>query len=196
MRISLIALTALSASLMYGDATTDLFAAIQAQDSKAVAQAVAAGAKVDSKRQSDGHTPKTYAYQQIVNAQHKPVPLFVSAASPLALAAAGLYYNAQCTMASIAAIISGTALSAYLDKSTDCTSSARNIAVKTHLDELLTHGGVAGLLINAWSSDRSILSAVGTAGLAVLYYQGYRLKVACEIYKLVDPQHVLIPELA
>lgn len=195
MRISLIALTALSASFMYGDSTTDLFAAIQAQDGKAVAQALAAGANVDKKR-SDGHTPKTYAYQQIVNAQHKPLPLFVSAVSPLVLTIAGLYNDVRCTLASVAAIVSGTALSAYLDKSGNCTSSARNLAVKTHLDELLTHGGVAGLLFNAWSSDRSILSAVGTAGLAVLYYQGYRLKVACDIYKLVDPEHVLIPELA
>lgn len=199
-RSSIIALTCLvtiSGVLAHADAGTDLFAAIAAQNSEAVAKALQAGANVDAKRSIDGHNAKTFAFEQINLACHTPVPLLVSSVSPLALIIASFLHNKTYALAILAGLGTGASLSAYAQNTPEGQHNAiQKITATLHLDDIATYASTAGLLASAWSSEQRMLSLVGTVGLATLYYQGAQLKTACHIYKMVDPEHVLFPELA
>ena len=201
MRISIFALTCLMATSsgfsIHADANADLFAAIAAQDIDAVAQALKAGANTDAKRSIDGHSAKTFAFEQINITCHTPVPLIASSIAPLALVVASFLHNKNYALMALASLATGAGLSAYTQNTPE---AEHNLIQKTsttlHLDEIASYAGTAGLLATAWSADQFILSSIGTLGLGILYAQGAQLKVACQIYKMVDPEHVLFPELA
>lgn len=200
MRSSIIALTCLAVftqSMAHTDAQAHLFAAIEKQDIQAVAKALAAGADTNVKRSVDGHNAKTFAFEQINVACHKPVSLIASSIAPLALLIASFLHNKTYALAAVASLGMGVGLNAYTQNTLEQEySGIQNIVSTLRLSDIATYAGTAGLVASAWASEYYILSAVGTAGLATLYYQGAQLKVACEIYKMVDPEHELFPELA
>lgn len=200
MRLSnfaLVFLVATSAFSTHADSNTDLFAAIAAQNVDAVALALKTGANTDIKRSIDGHNAKTFAFEQINLAFHTPVPLIASSAAPFALIIASFLHNKNHALAALAGLGTGVGLRAYIQNTPEEEHNLiQKISTTLHLDEIASYASTAGLLASAWSADQLILSSVGTVGLGILYYQGAQLKVACEIYKMVDPEHVLFPELA
>lgn len=199
-RLPIIALTcliSLSGSLAHADANTDLFAAIEAQNVQRVAQALAAGATADTKRACDGLSAKTCAFDQIHCACQKPIPLFASSVAPLALVVASFLHNKTYALAILAGLGTGAGLSSYVQNTPeDEHNMIQKVIATLHLDDIASYSSIAGLLASAWSADQVILSSVGTVGLALLYYQGAQLKTACTIYKMVDPECTLFPELA
>lgn len=199
MHKSLIYLTiymALAPLSAHADPTADLFVAIESQNSEAVALALQAGADVDTKR-TDGHNAKTCAFEQINLACHTPVPLFASSVAPLALVIASFLHNKNYALISLAGLITGAGLNSYKQNTPEEEHNfIQKITATLHLDQITSYASTAGLLASAWAGNQLLLSSAGTVGLATLYYQGYKLRTACEIYKMVDPEHSLIPELA
>ena len=199
-RLSIITLTcliSLSGSVVLPDANSDLFAAIEAQNAQRVAQALASGANADAKRTSDNLSPKIYAFDQIHTACQKPLPLLATSLSPVALIIASFLHNKTYALAILAGLGTGAGLSSYVQNTPEDEHNAIQKVIATlHLDDVTSYSSIAGLLASAWSADQLILSSVGTVGLALLYYQGAQLKTACTIYKMVDPECTLFPELA
>lgn len=182
---------------LHADATADLFAAIEAQNSEKVAQALKAGADTESKRACDGMNAKTFAAQQVQRICHTPMPLIGSFISSLGLVVASTMNNGKYTIMGIAAVLAGLGLSIYKENDTpEQQNTLQKITARYELDNIISYMGTATLLASAWMSKKYIVSGIGTIGLASWYYQGSKIRTACQIYLMVDPEHELIPEIA
>jgi hypothetical protein len=181
----------------FSDATSDLFAGIQEQNIQKVSTALAAGADTDSKRGPDGMNAKSFAAEELKRICHTPMPLFGSLFSSCTLAIASWMYDKKYAFAGISAVLAGIGLSFYKQHDLEEKPSTSQKLINTYnIDNLVGYAGTATLLASAWASKRYLLSSIGTAGLLSWYYQAHKIRTACQIYVMVDPEHELVPEIA
>lgn len=169
-KIIFYSLVLFSIPLLHADSTADLFIAIEQGNVQAVKEALALGANIDFRRE-DGHSPRSLATVKLNEALGTPSsPSNLAAIASLTLPVAAFMHSPKNALLSLLSIAVGSTLAASHSDGTIASLK------KMHAPELLSHAGMLGFLITAWSSDQTLnkmLSSVGTIGTLVLYYKHF-----------------------
>lgn len=191
-KFSLAFVMAISVQAIYADTTDDLLFAIEKGDVSQVTRAIKEGADLDISREEDGHNARSLAIAKFIesletNQQSGTVASIMALGIPLAAAINSWQY----TLAAAATAFAGYKL--HVGESKGFLDKLRNVGTGKYM----IIGSLLGTLGLAWNSSSPYTlasSAIGTAGLAALYYKSNQIRKRYEIYSLVNPDDQFLQE--